>query len=641
MQAEGSKHVISRIIDFITFVGLPIRKKFLLFSIGVLFWFLVIFVMSVATLYDINRRSTNIVDSIIPHDRIAQKTTRKLQSLHVDAVEITDASNLEFVTQRTMVSKSRLKDIDTFLAAFGRGGRVHDYSRDTDELIESFEVVPVTEYAEGAKYVQELSGLIETLGLAFDELARVKGELLQGREPEAVALPGVYQKLQKDLVAARTLSNGFSAKSAYLYQVQSQKIKDAVHCTSSAVVVVLVIATSLLALFTIWISRSLANPINSMIKQIHALGEGTADLSQKITVSTKDEIGKLSSEFNGLMESIHGMATFKKVIEEDDTLDDVYHRLGREFRNVVGLEEFIIFEVEKNAKKMKAAYPFLLPHEEIHCHEDILVNSDLCRARKTGHQVSSLSYPGMCRQFRADTGKEHICLPMIVGGSTGGVVQFLFDKNGRATVHTDAIDRKVFAAAQYIQESLSVIEAKKLMNTLRESAIKDSLTGLYNRRFLQDYTETLVAGALRRGKAIGLIMCDLDYFKQVNDTYGHDVGDAILRETAATLTECVRKTDFVLRFGGEEFLVLLVDVEEGEALTIAEKIRTTLAAKKLKVPDGTLTKTISLGVSEFPTDTEGIWQAIKYADVALYEAKHRGRNLTVRFASEMWTEAKF
>jgi diguanylate cyclase (GGDEF)-like protein len=335
------------------------------------------------------------------------------------------------------------------------------------------------------------------------------------------------------------------------------------------------------------------------------------------------------------------MATSKKVIEEDDTLDDVYHRLGREFRHVVGLEEFIIFEVEKNAQKMKAAYPFLLSHEEIHCHEDILVNSDLCRARKTGHQVSSLSYPGMCRQFRADTGKEHICLPMIVGGSTGGVVQFLFGKNGGAKVHTDAIDRKVFSAAQYIQESLSVIEAKKLMNTLRESAIKDSLTGLYNRRFLQDYTETLVAGALRRGKAIGLIMCDLDYFKQVNDTYGHDVGDAILRETAATLVKCVRKTDFVLRFGGEEFLVVLVDVEEGEALTIAEKIRTTLAAKKLKVPDGTLSKTISLGICEFPTDTEGIWQAIKYADVALYEAKHRGRNLTVRFASEMWTEAKF
>ncbi len=633
--------MISRIIDFITFVGLPIRKKFLLFSIGVLFWFLAIFVMSEATLYDINRRSTNIVDSIVPQDRIAQKTTRKLQSLHVDAVEIMDATNPEFVRQRTVVSTARLKDIDTFLAAFGRGGRVHDYSRDNNELIESFEVLPVTQNQEGHRYVQELSALTETLGLTFDELARIKLELLQGNVEEAGALTGVYQELKEDLAEARTLSNRFSAKSAYLYQVQAQKIKDAVHCTASAVVVVLVIATALLALFTIWISRSLANPINSMIKQIHALGEGTADLSKKLTVSTKDEIGKLSSEFNGLMESIHRMATFKKVIEEDDTLDDVYHRLGREFRDVIGLEEFSILEVEKNSKKMKAAYPFLLPHEEIHCHEDILINSDLCRAKKTGHPVSSLSYPEMCRHFRADTGKEHICLPMIVGGSTGGVVQFLFDRNGQDKMHTDAIDRRIFAAAQYIKESLSVIEAKKLMNTLRESAIKDSLTGLYNRRFLQDYTETLVAGTLRRGKAIGLIMCDLDYFKQVNDTYGHDVGDAILRETAATLTECVRKNDFVLRFGGEEFLVLLVDVEEGETLTIADKIRTSMAAKKLKVPDGTLSKTISLGVSEFPTDSQGFWQAIKFADVALYEAKNSGRNRTVRFASEMWTEAKF
>ncbi|MDX1764941.1 MAG: GGDEF domain-containing protein, partial [bacterium] len=170
---------------------------------------------------------------------------------------------------------------------------------------------------------------------------------------------------------------------------------------------------------------------------------------------------------------------------------------------------------------------------------------------------------------------------------------------------------------------------------------KDAMTGLHNRRFLQEYAPTLVASALRRKKTVGLVMCDLDYFKEVNDRYGHDVGDTLLRETAHIIRTTVRDADVVIRFGGEEFLVLLIDVDPGESVEIANKIRINMESKSMKVPDGTLTKTISLGVSEFPNDSERIWQAIKFADVALYEAKKMGRNKVVRFAAQMWTEAKF
>jgi two-component system cell cycle response regulator len=120
---------------------------------------------------------------------------------------------------------------------------------------------------------------------------------------------------------------------------------------------------------------------------------------------------------------------------------------------------------------------------------------------------------------------------LIVGGNTVGIVQFVFDSTrDYGILKQNKMD--MFRAEQYIKEALPVIETKLLMNTLRESALRDQMTGLHNRRYLQEYTEPLVAGAVRRGKNIGLIMCDLDYFKQVNDTYGHNVGDTVLKETA-------------------------------------------------------------------------------------------------------------
>mgnify|MGYP005840091441 CR=1 FL=1 len=214
------------------------------------------------------------------------------------------------------------------------------------------------------------------------------------------------------------------------------------------------------------------------------------------------------------------------------------------------------------------------------------------------------------------------------------------DSKGSGRPDSDTT-RRLFEAETYINQSLSVIEAKRLMNTLRDSAMIDPLTGLYNRRFLQDHSKQLISGVLRRKKQIGLLVCDLDYFKQVNDVHGHDVGDQILRELSMVLKNSVRESDVVIRFGGEEFLVLLLDVELGEAQQVAEKIRSRVEELKVKAGEVVLQKTLSLGVSEFPHDTDGFWQAIKYADVALYQAKDQGRNRVVRFSKEMWEHGDF
>ena len=391
--------------------------------------------------------------------------------------------------------------------------------------------------------------------------------------------------------------------------------------------------------FAVLIGTGITRPLKKVIGGLQdiASGKGGAALTKRIAITSIDEIGMLSSEFNSLMESINNLTVFKKVIEEDDNIEEVYQRLGEVFTGLLGVPACFIFEVVTSRDTMRLVYPSAFDQSEMQCNHDILEHAELCKARRTGHVITSSTFPGVCRQFITQEDKVHYCFPIIVSGGTVGVVQFIFT-TPKSIEDAKAMETKAFKAEQYVSESLAVIETKRLMSTLRESALTDPLTGLNNRRYLQEYTEKIVAGIIRRGKKIGLIMCDLDYFKQVNDTCGHSAGDMVLKEISVILRKSVRDSDIVIRFGGEEFLAVLLDINEGESMMIAEKIRSQVEQCKIKLPDRTIQKTISLGVSEFPVDTSTLWSCIKFADVALYRAKEQGRNRAVRFTADMWKD---
>ncbi len=399
------------------------------------------------------------------------------------------------------------------------------------------------------------------------------------------------------------------------------------------------IFTVLTISFAVAIGTGITTPLKKVIEGLQDIagGKGRAGLTKRIAITSIDEIGMLSTEFNSLMESINKLAIFKQVIEEDDNLDDVYQRLGEVFTRQIGITRCFIYEVVSTKSRMHRIYPGNFDVSEMLCSPDILDDSDLCKAKRTGHLITSTIFPAICKRFSVQKGLIHYCLPIVVSGAAVAVIQFIFDEPDTPSALKEMED-KIFKAEQYIDESLAVIETKRLMDSLQESALVDPLTGLYNRRYLHDYTERIVAGVLRRDKSIGLIMCDLDYFKQVNDTYGHATGDLVLKETSKIIRKTVRESDIAIRFGGEEFLVVLLDIENEASMAVAEKIRLNIESLKIKVPDGVIQKTISLGVSEFPTDTETLWSCIKFADVALYRAKEEGRNRCVRFTKEMWQE---
>ncbi len=392
-----------------------------------------------------------------------------------------------------------------------------------------------------------------------------------------------------------------------------------------------------------WVGLGITRRLTKVIaglKQV-ASGQGNVDLTKRIAITSIDEIGVLSSEFNDLMESIGTLTRFKKIIEEDDTLEDVYSRLWHVFANDLGLENARIYEVDVLANRMTIAYPVNDSYCDQVCAIEIFDNSNLCKAKRTAHDISSFDCSQICKQFLATDHLEHICVPMTIGNGTLGVVQFVFEAGADASSQS-AIKEKIFKATQFINEALPVVESRRLTNSLRDSALTDALTGLHNRRFLQECADNLCKGAKRRGKAIALMMCDLDFFKQVNDLYGHDAGDLILKQTSVALRQSVRESDLVIRFGGEEFLIVLVDVEPETAIVVAEKVRLSIEALKFNLSDSSVVqKTISIGVSEYPTDTDTYWRALKFADVALYHAKESGRNRVCRFSKEMWKDNQY
>lgn len=161
--------------------------------------------------------------------------------------------------------------------------------------------------------------------------------------------------------------------------------------------------------------------------------------------------------------------------------------------------------------------------------------------------------------------------------------------------------------------------------TLELAAKSDPLTGLLNRRAVQEHLEYQIARHVRNRCAFAILLCDLDHFKQINDTYGHDMGDKVLRAVAQRLRDSLRELDLLARWGGEEFLALLPDTDLQGGAVVAEKIRKRLSEEPFQTENEELRLTLSIGVSTYAAG-QSVEACIKAADGALYKAKHQGRN---------------
>lgn len=360
------------------------------------------------------------------------------------------------------------------------------------------------------------------------------------------------------------------------------------------------------------------------------------DLKAFDQILYRDEIGVLTEKFKGLFQNFQALQTYRHLIENDETVEDIYERLAEALKGI-GFSSFVIYEVSNSQNTMRPVYK---SDESLEINAEKLFYADKCRAKRTGKEVSSFDAPRVCKLYEYEGVTNYYCIPIVTGNKVLGVVEIHLPLTDE-TLKGKRFLEKIKLAKSFIEETAPVVESKRYAEALKEQTHKDPLTNLYNRRFLESILDNLTAQILRRGTTLGILMCDLDYFKSINDKYGHEAGDIVLKETAQILANNVRKSDLVVRFGGEEFLILLLDIREGEGERVAEKLRRAIELHEFKTPKGIVRRTISIGVSEFPGDSSSIWEAIKFADIALYKAKEGGRNRVVKFIREFWTEEEY
>lgn len=206
------------------------------------------------------------------------------------------------------------------------------------------------------------------------------------------------------------------------------------------------------------------------------------------------------------------------------------------------------------------------------------------------------------------------------------------DGNHFAIVLTDVTEQKVLQAQRYadhLQLQDQYKEILKLKEELQDQALHDPLTNLHNRRFFNETLPRELARARRESYPVALIVFDIDHFKRVNDTYGHAVGDDVLRAVSSLLGEHIRESDILCRFGGEEFLMALSAMDEDQAFQRADDIQRKMALLTIAAPSGVVRVTISAGVACYPRHGGEMSTLFAAADEALYQAKNEGRDRVV------------
>ncbi len=382
-----------------------------------------------------------------------------------------------------------------------------------------------------------------------------------------------------------------------------------------------------------------------------SLKEILSDIESKVSTLIGYTVVKTDNYLKDTIKIINELVriyNFKRVIEKDRTKNEIIKRIEGIVKDYMCFENYTIYEVGDNNKMAVETLgsKIKLGADDMWCKKSITADGDLCRAKRTGSDVDSLNFSCICPSFAFSSFDEsgaggacanqfnYYCIPIYIGGKVGAILQLIFDDDVADFVHW-----MIPYIKSYLAEASPVIESRKLMELLKEQSIVDQLTGMYNRRFLDESSENIIAGINRRGTNLGVLMLDIDHFKEVNDKYGHDNGDVVLKNVSKEIKKSIRSSDIAVRFGGEEFIALLIDIKEGEGIVIAEKIRKAVESSPLEIAGGVvLRKTISIGVCEYPIDSDKFWQAVKFADVALYEAKENGRNRVVRFSKDMWKE---
>jgi diguanylate cyclase (GGDEF)-like protein len=253
-----------------------------------------------------------------------------------------------------------------------------------------------------------------------------------------------------------------------------------------------------------------------------------------------------------------------------------------------------------------------------------------CWAIRRGkeHFVQDPDVDPLCTHFHIYPKHGCLCAPMSAQGEVLGMIHLTLGEIERAESDTvkHAIESKLILVKSMVERYAPSLINLRLRETLKMQSIRDPLTGLYNRRYMKEALEREARRVERHNKTLGIIMIDVDHFKAFNDNYGHEAGDAVLKELGTFLKQRTRGEDIACRYGGEEFILILIDANLESTRQKAEEIRKDVKSLQIKHRSQILNISASLGVAIYPMHGVTTEETLKSADMALYKAKANGRD---------------
>lgn len=380
-------------------------------------------------------------------------------------------------------------------------------------------------------------------------------------------------------------------------------------------------------------AKSVVDQMNSLFRKMQETFEdikyNLATFIPQGSATSSDPLHEAKTIINELSD----IYKFKKTIELDASKDEVYSRIIDILKLKYHIGHFAFYEVNNITLDRKLIYS---TEEKNICFEKTNKNALNCRAFRTNSVTISTEFPNLCKAC-VDLNLNYVCIPFNVSHDISLTVSMTSENVDEVVL----MKKNISSIKHYLEAAKPVIESQILMEKLKDTSLRDGMTGLYNRRFLEEVIDKIMSQASRNKDTYAVMMIDVDFFKMVNDTYGHDMGDKVIVELSKILKSSIRESDLAIRYGGEEFVVMLHNATEDGIMQVARKIHSSFALQTFDTGDDILRKTLSIGIANFPTDADTIWKCIKFADTALYEAKSTGRNKIVSYKEGMFQGDSF
>jgi diguanylate cyclase (GGDEF)-like protein/PAS domain S-box-containing protein len=511
--------------------------------------------------------------------------------------------------------------------------------------------------AEMNNLVAELGEVIELLNTSFDKTARYN-PALQGLISTAAGEIAHAAQQMTSLVAADILTGHFAARpddffgmatgaidgnyiglqeallpaAEALIKARIARAENILRASIGSALLLLLV----LAYLAIGISRAIIGNIRSLAHSAHIFAGG--DLRERIDLGTHDELGRVGDSFNEMADGFNALLKVSR--ENEARLLDLSAHLEERVKERT-------FELGVANEQLRVAATTFETHEAI-----LITDADanIIRVNRaftdiTGYAPEEVlgKNPSMLSSGRHDKAfYAAMWQQLLDAGSWTGEV---WDRRKNGQVYPKwltitAVKNEEQKTAQYVSIFSDITERKQAENEIHNLAFYDALTNLPNRRLMLDRFQLALSGSARHNQYGAVLFLDMDRFKVLNDTLGHDCGDLMLIEVATRIQSCVREVDTVARLGGDEFVVLLEELDAGaiqasqKAALIAEKIRVSLSAP-YRLKDNEHFSSPSIGVCLYHGNAESVDTLLKQADLAMYQAKNSGRNAVRFFDPEM------